>query len=233
MPQALPRPTISDDLIRSFGRIKARRLSDDQMYYMNVEYPRVAIDLSSFSLNNLFPKAQGFCLEIGFGGGEHLVGYAQANPDTGCIGCEPFLNGVASCVKQLTKEQTPNVRVFNGDARLLLEKLPDASLDKVFILFPDPWPKARHHRKRIINHTMLDILAAKLKPGGILEVATDHADYKEWIAQHLDARLDFTETDVTRGQRHLPPADWIRTRYQEKAEAQGRAATFFVFERVR
>ncbi len=128
-------------------------------------------------------------LEIGFGAGEHLAHQAALYPEVGIIGCEPFINGIATLLALVPPPQggapPNNIRIFNGDARLLIEKLPDASLEKVFILYPDPWPKARHHKRRLISKEFLNNLACVMKPGAELRLATDHGDYCTWMLERL------------------------------------------------
>ncbi|MCE3233278.1 MAG: tRNA ((46)-N7)-methyltransferase TrmB [Rickettsiaceae bacterium] len=215
------KPAMNDDLMRSFGRVRGRKLGQEQSFLIENILPQIAINLEK-EIDCSAPK---ICLEIGFGRGEHLAQFAKANPDISCIGCEPFINGVARLVKYIHEDKIPNIRILHGDARLLLEKLPANILDRAFILFPDPWPKAKHQRKRIVSRATLDALQRVMKKGAILEVATDHVDYGQWIAQHLSQHMGFNQlSDGT-----IPPADWIRTKYQEKAEKQGRGARFFKF----
>jgi tRNA (guanine-N7-)-methyltransferase len=126
-----------------------------------------------------------FALEVGFGGGEHLAEQARRNPDTGYIGCEPFENGVAKLLTQVQASRLRNVRVVPDDARDILVRLPDASLSFVFVLFPDPWPKLRHYKRRFIQTRTLDQIHRLLKPGGELRIATDHTDYGQWALMHL------------------------------------------------
>ncbi len=224
---------MSNDIMRSFGRVHGRKLSDEQTYFVENLLPKVEVDVSAtLNIPALFDGQKQFCLEIGFGRGEHLAEFALQNPDIGCIGCEPFLNGVARILKYIHDGKIDNIRLLHGDARMLLEKTPDNSLDKVFILFPDPWPKAKHHKKRIINNAMLNELARVIKKGGVLEVATDHVEYGDWIAEHLDNSKNLDESEVTKNRRTTPPTDWISTNYQQKAERQGRGARFFHFVRT-
>ena len=134
------------------------------------------------------PAPQGggeLILEIGFGGGEHLVAQATAHPNTRFIGVEPFLNGVASCLRHIEEANAQNIRLHNGDARDVIARLPDASLDRVYILFPDPWPKARHHKRRLIQAEFLDELARVMKPGAELRFATDWANYASWTLEQV------------------------------------------------
>ena len=171
-------------------------------------------------------------LEIGFGGGEHLAWQAEANPGVGLIGVEPFVNGVARLLSFLEERGCRNVRVLTDDARLLLTALPDASLDRTFVLFPDPWPKLRHQKRRIVNRATVAELARALKPGAELRVATDDADYARWMLEALlaEPRLEWTAERAADWRER--PADWPATRYEEKALAAGRRPTFLRFRRV-
>ncbi|MFM7739403.1 MAG: tRNA (guanosine(46)-N7)-methyltransferase TrmB, partial [Planctomycetota bacterium] len=147
--------------------------------------PEVGVPDGLIDLDELFPGATGHALEVGFGGGEHLAAQARLHPQTGFIGCEPFENGVAKMLTQIRLQGLSNVRVHPDDARDILARLPDASLDVMFVLFPDPWPKFRHHKRRFIQSQSLDVIARMLKPGGELRVATDHPDYAQWALMHL------------------------------------------------
>lgn len=155
-------------------------------------------------------------LEIGFGGGEHLVAQATAHPASRFIGVEPFLNGVASCLRHIEEANAQNIRLHNGDARDVIARLPDASLDMVFILFPDPWPKARHHKRRLIQAEFLDELARVMKPGAELRFATDWANYANWTLEQVTRHPRFLWTAEC-------AADWrsawpghVQTRYEQK-----------------
>jgi tRNA (guanine-N7-)-methyltransferase len=170
-------------------------------------------------------------LEIGFGGGEHLAAQALANSNAHLIGCEPYIDGVGTLLAQLHEHKIQNVRVWADDARLLLEKLPDACLDRAFILFPDPWPKTRHHKRRLIQKPLLDALARVLQPGAELRLATDHAAYAEWMLERLTAHESFIWTATSKKDWENPPADWVHTRYQEWAESEGRPTTYLSFLR--
>lgn len=176
------------------------------------------------------PK-KGLWMEIGFGAGEHLAGQADRHPDIGFIGSEPFINGVASYLSKHEEQGLQNVRLFDNDVRLLLPTLPDACLDRLYILFADPWPKKRHHRRRMINPDNLDQFARLLKPGADLWFATDHMDYARWGLWHLlnDQRFDWPVKTSLDWQR---PADWIATRYEQKALSAGGACVYFRFKRV-
>jgi len=169
-------------------------------------------------------------LEVGFGGGEHLAAQAAARPDVGLIGCEVFVNGVASLLRHLDSTGVDNVRVFADDARLLFPALPEACLDKLFVLFPDPWPKTRHAERRFIGPGNLDTLARLLADGGELRVASDDAGYIAWAARHLGGHPAFAGPDD--GAHPIRrPADWPPTRYEGKAVDRGKTCTFLSFRR--
>ncbi len=171
-------------------------------------------------------------LEIGFGAGEHLIWQAVANPNIGLIGCEPFLNGIAKLLRQVREKAITNIRLFCDDARLLIERLPESSIDKVFILFPDPWPKARHHKRRIISVGVVNQLARVLKNGAEIRIATDEPGYLEWILWHFNTHRGFSwDAEKPADCRHNP-ADWPPTRYQNKAVAAGRNCVFLSYKRL-
>ena len=227
------RPHIDTNRIRSFGRVKSRKLNPKQEQLLAEVLPPIAVGLpeenQQLEFQKLFLQApEKMVLEIGFGGGEHLAGIAARHACDGFVGCEPFTNGVASLLSHIDDQQLNNIRVFHGDARVLLERSPDACFDKVYVLFPDPWPKAKHHKKRIINDETLTLLHRVMKPGAVLTIATDHVDYSEWISEHLGNRTDFKEIDRDR---NAPPEGWVPTRYQQKAALEGREPVFFVVER--
>lgn len=205
--------------LRSYGRIKARTLKPRQAGLMEALLPHLAVDVGGgIELGRLFPSSEGgaVILEIGFGGGEHLVAQAQAGPEARFIGVEPFVNGVASCLRHIEESGVGNVRLHQGDARDVLAALPDASLDLVYILFPDPWPKKRHWKRRLIQPEFLAELARVLKPGAEVRFATDWANYAAWTLEVFcrDPRFAWTAESV---------ADWrnawpghVRTRYEQK-----------------
>ncbi len=159
-------------------------------------------------------------LEIGFGNGEHLVAQAVANSKIGMIGCEPFINGVSALYKSVEEQKIDNIRVWADDMRPFLDKLQSDSISRVFVLFPDPWPKTRHHKRRIINQENLNRIARVLKIGGVLRLASDHAGMAEWMLNEclVHKQLEWTATSKDDWQKE--PGDWlVRTRYQEKAKA--------------
>lgn len=155
-------------------------------------------------------------LEIGFGGGEHLAAQAAAHPDQRFIGVEPFLNGVASCLRHIEESGVQNVRLHHGDAREVIARLPDASLDLCYILFPDPWPKLRHHKRRLIQPDFLDALARALKPGGEVRFATDWANYAAWTLEQFTRDVRFKWTAERAADWRGPRPGHVATRYEQK-----------------
>lgn len=211
------KPSIPNYL-SSFGRNRGRSLRPYQQGLVDGLLPTLAPQ----------PKAlpARVALEIGFGGGEHLLAQARHNPDTLWIGCEPFINGVAKCLAGIDKEKITNIRLFTDDARKLIEQMPDASVDSIFILFPDPWPKVRHNKRRLVNEETLAMLSRIHKPGGRLLIATDHEDYSVWILERLLVSPHYEWTAEKQADWHNPPADWTETKYQRKTSAEGRAPVF-------
>ncbi len=185
---------------------------------MDTLLPSLLIDLPEGPLapETLFPTQKEYWLEIGFGGGEHLAHQASLYRTIGIIGCEPYLNGVAGLLKHIDDEQLNNIRIYADDARLLMEKLPAASITKAFILYPDPWPKARHKKRRLIQTPLLDSLARIMAPGGQLRIATDDDDYCTWILEHALPHPSFTWQANTCADWLDAPADWTTTRYEQK-----------------
>lgn len=163
-----------------------------------------------------------YWLEIGFGGGEHLEAQALAHAQVGLIGVEPYMGGVARLVGACERHQLANVRIIVDDARLVLAALPERSLTRVYVLFPDPWPKVRHHKRRIVSPDTLAQIVRVLKPDGLLQLATDDPGYQDWMLAHLlrEPGLEWmAERAVDWRER---PEGWVRTRYEEKALAAGR-----------
>jgi tRNA (guanine-N7-)-methyltransferase len=203
--------------LRSFGRIKSRPIKPRQAELLDSLLPRLALDVTGpIDPEVLKPDAREVWLEIGFGGGEHLAGQAARHPDVLLLGAEPFLNGAASALRHLNTADVSNVRLHAGDARELMAALPDASLQRVFILFPDPWPKARHHKRRLVQSETVGELARLLAPAGRLRFATDWADYADWALQRLRADRRFAWTATRADDWRLAPADHLPTRYQAK-----------------
>lgn len=222
-----------------YGRVKGKTLKPSQEQYLQEDLDRLSPGPVSWEDNptreplDLRAQFDGapVWLEIGFGGGEHLAHQAQQNPDVGLIGCEPFINGVAMLLGKIRRDGIQNIRVHPGDARNLFDVLPEASIDKAFLLYPDPWPKKRHHRRRFVTAEHLAPLARVLKPGAEFRVATDIPDYVrqtlyevpragfEWLAQGPD---DWRK----------PWEDWLSTRYEQKALREGRVPHYMTFRRL-
>lgn len=202
----------------------ARRLPE-----LKIETPALGALLDPRAL---FPAAvKEVWLEVGFGAGEHLAAQAENNPNVGIIGAEVFLNGVASLVRYVDEKQLTNVRIFNDDVRFLLPALPDQSLSRAFVLFPDPWPKARHAKRRFIGPENLGHLARLMKDGAELRVASDHPVYIQWVMEHVPVHPAFSwPVQGPEGWRSAP-VDHIETRYQKKARKEGRVPHFFSFFR--
>ena len=170
-------------------------------------------------------------MEIGFGGGEHLAAQAAANPEIGLIGCEIFENGIAKLLARIERGRLENIRIFPDDARLLIPALPPASINRVFILFPDPWPKRRHHKRRLVSEETLDGLAEIMTDAAELRLATDDRDYLCWILERAANHPAFEWLARRPEDWRRRPQDWPPTRYEEKAQMAGRAATFLRIKR--
>lgn len=225
--------------IPSFVRNHARALTDVQKTHLEDALPPLTPHLPEsgvtddiFAMLRMDEAPQNIWLEIGFGSGEHLVAQAKANPDALLVGCEPFVKGMAKALYAVEQEAVTNVRMWNNDARLLIDALPDVVLDRVFILFPDPWPKARHHKRRIVNAHTLGMLARVMKPGAELRLATDIPNYAAWMLEHTLAHPAFAWQAHDMGDIRNAPEDWVRTRYQQKAEREGRQTAYLRFSRV-
>lgn len=219
---------------RLYGRRQDRPLRQRPARLVEELLPRIAMpdpEQGAIAPSVLFTGLKKFWLEIGFGGGEHLAWQAEQNPGIGMIGAEPFINGVAKLLTQVDARKLDNVRIHFGDARPLLEAIASASLDRIFVLYPDPWPKARHFKRRIISPWFLAEAARVLRPGGALRVASDIPDYIRWTLMHASQNADFEWTATTPADWRDPPADWRETRYEKKARAAGRTPTYLTFSR--
>jgi tRNA (guanine-N7-)-methyltransferase len=197
--------------------------------------PQLAITLpqaGALDPKTLFPTPPASVwLEIGFGAGEHLTAQAEQHPGIGFIGCEVFENGVARLLGEIARRDLANIRVFPDDARLLLDCLAPASIGRMFILFPDPWPKQRHHKRRLVAPATLDRLAGVMQPGAELRLATDDRDYLVWMLEHLTGHPDFAWAARSPADWRERALDWAATRYEEKARAAGRMPAFLRFIR--
>lgn len=224
-----------------YGRRRGRPLHRGQQALVDTLLPRLAVTLPETGPQTgtldpaaLFaPPVNDVWLEIGFGGGEHLAAQAAAHRDIGIIGCEVFENGIAKLLGEVERQGLANVRILADDARLLIAALPPASIGRVFILFPDPWPKQRHHKRRIVAEETLDALAAVMKDGAELRLATDDVGYLGWMLARAPVHPAFAWLAEGPADWRRRPADWPATRYEAKAIAAGRRPYFLRLRRGR
>jgi len=219
-----------------FGRRKGKAFSARQQGLMDSLLPEISVKIpENGSFRNATHDIFGcdkreVWLEIGFGKGEHLAWQAQENPEIGLIGCEPYLNGVVGLLAHIEANNIDNIRIYGDDARHVMTALPDASLDRVFLIHPDPWPKKRHAKRRFMNPWNLDEIARILKVGGEFRVGTDHPVYRQWTALQMAGRDDFNWLAETPEDWLVRPDDWPETRYEVKA-IEGHA-TYFRYQRI-
>lgn len=220
--------------LRSFGRRRGRALSPRQDQLMRELLPRLALDIARPpppSLADLFPaNVREVWLEIGFGGAEHLIWQAAKHPSVGLIGCEPFEDGVVKALTGIEERNLKNIRLYVDDAREVLRWLPSASVNRTFILFPDPWPKRRHHKRRLVSASLISELARVMAAGGELRIATDIGDYARTALIALQ-NSPFSWQAARPEDWRVRPEDWPATRYQAKALREGRRCYFFRFLR--
>ncbi len=221
-----------------YGRLKGKTLKASQKTYLAEDLSalspgRVSWDdnphREALDLQGLF-GGRPVWLEIGFGGGEHLVHQAASNPDIGIIGCEPYLNGVAMLLGKIRRAGVTNLAVYPGDVRDLFDVLPDRSIDKAFLLYPDPWPKKRHHRRRFVTPEHLEPLSRAMVPGAEFRVATDIPDYVRQTLEQVPAH-GFDWTAEGPADWRVPWPDWLSTRYEQKALREGRTPHYLTFRR--
>jgi len=216
------------------GRRKGRKLRAGQQRLIAELLPRLVVALpaaGSLDLAALFPGAAEVWLEIGFGGGEHLAWQAERHPDIGFLGAEVFQNGVARLLGHAAERNLANIRVWPEDARALLEALPAASIGRVFLLFPDPWPKLRHAKRRFVGRLNLDRFARIMKPGAELRMASDDSGQIRWMLEQTLPHPAFEWLASGPADWRVRPSDWPATRYEEKALAEGRRASYLRFRR--
>ncbi len=219
-----------------FGRRKGHPLRARQVELFGSLLPRLALDPSAPAprdLAALFPVPVGDVrLEIGFGGAEHLIAQAQAYPRAGFIGCEPFVNGMAKALVAIDELKLANIRLHHGDAAELIGWLPEGSIARIDLLYPDPWPKRRHWKRRFISDRSVAALARILRSGGELHFATDWANYAEWTLLRLLRVRDFTWTAERADDWRRPWPEFGGTRYEAKAVREGRAPCYLIFRRI-
>jgi tRNA (guanine-N7-)-methyltransferase len=219
-----------------YGRRKGHRLRPGRQRLLEQLLPQLQVSLPE--QGPLDParwfahRPERLWLEIGFGGGEHLAAQAALHAEIGLIGCEPFISGIARLLSLIQAQGLTNVRLFTDDARLLMQALPDGCLERIFVLFPDPWPKTRHHKRRIVNAATAAEFARLLQAGGEVRLATDDLGYARAMLLALRARpaLQWQAKRPT-DWRERPP-DWPMTRYESKALAAGRACVYLRFRRT-
>ena len=219
-----------------FGRRKGHKLRAHQADLIEHLLPRLALDIGIPCAGNLAemfdPPADEVRLEIGFGGGEHLIAEARAFPNSGFIGCEPYVNGMAKILTQIEAHNIGNIRLFAGDAAELLAWAPPHSLDRIDLIHPDPWPKRRHWKRRFVQDATVAAMARVLRPAGEFRFVSDIADYCAWTLAHLLRAPDFIWTAERAADWRQPWADYTMTRYGRKAEREGREAAYLRFRRA-
>ena len=223
---------------RLYGRARGHKLRARQERLLEVTLPRIAFaaEQAGAPLSAFGEGAREVWLEVGFGGGEHALVQIAAHPQTGLIACEVFENGICSLLSRLVPEGgeadaplPPNLRLWRGDARHLIGNLPPASLDRLFLLFPDPWPKARHAKRRFLHPALLPTIAGAMKPEAEWRIATDDPTYQGWVAQVMSSQTWFAADGLATITR---PPDWPPTRYEAKALRDGRTPKYWSFRRT-
>ncbi len=218
---------------RLYGRRAGHKLRAGQAELVESLLPALSIPEGALDSQVLFGDDRPLELEIGFGGGEHLAAQAAMRPGTGFIGCEPFLNGVVSALGHVRADALANVRIHMGDALDVLQRLPDASLDRVYLLHPDPWPKLRHTKRRFMNAGPIALVAAKLKPGGEFRFGTDHPIYVAHAMMVMQAQQKrFAWSIATADDFLTRPDGWPETRYERKARRLGHEVWYFRWRRI-
>jgi tRNA (guanine-N7-)-methyltransferase len=217
---------------RLYGRRQGHKLRAGQVNLVEALLPTITVpEAGPLDASVLFGDDRPLQLEIGFGGGEHLAWQAGQQQDHGFIGCEPFLNGVVSALGHIDRDGLTNVRLHMGDALDVLERLPDASLSRVWLLHPDPWPKARHAKRRFMNPGPIELIARRLRPGGEFRFGTDHPVYVRWAMMIMRQRPEFEWIAQDSADFLDRPSDWPETRYGTKARRLGHELWYFRYRR--
>ncbi|BDA87080.1 tRNA (guanine-N(7)-)-methyltransferase [Aureimonas sp. SA4125] len=219
-----------------YGRLHGKTLRPGQASTLRTLLPQLSLDLAQpapADIRQLFPgPIDAVRLEIGFGGGEHLLSMLGRHPRSGFLGAEPFVNGMAKMLAALEAEPSDRIRLFSDDATLLLDWLPDGSLGGIDLLYPDPWPKPRHWKRRFVSAANLDRFARVLAPGSLFRFASDIDSYVAWTLKHCAAHAAFDELAPSPADRLIPYEGWPGTRYEAKALREGRQPRYLVFRRL-
>ena len=243
MPSAVERRTRPDGLIkppaaRLYGRQRSHPLRPRQQRLLDLTLPRLRLPKAAAAVPRAAfgGPASALWLEVGFGGGEHTLAQRAAHPDVGLIACEVFENGLCSLLTRLvpdggeaTAPLPDMLRLWDDDARILLQALPDACLDRLFLLFPDPWPKSRHTKRRFVHPQTVALVASKLRPDAEWRIASDDPTYQAWVTEVMAAQTLFAPAEPS----HVRPEGWFATRYEAKAIAAGRTPLYWSFRRNR
>jgi tRNA (guanine-N7-)-methyltransferase len=220
-------------LNRLYGRSSGHKLRQSQAELLKKLLPQIAVpEDGKITSMRLFGEARPLHFEIGFGSGEHLAYRADLLPDHGFVGCEPFLNGVATALGHVRDKHLSNVRLWLGDALQVLQRIPDRALSFLYLLHPDPWPKARHAKRRMVNDGLVELFAAKLRAGGEFRLATDDPTYLNWSLMVMQRHRDAFEWLAEKPGDFLEPlSGWIETRYGAKARREGRRPYYLRYRR--
>jgi tRNA (guanine-N7-)-methyltransferase len=217
---------------RLYGRRSGHKLRGGQAELLERLLPAVSVPADGpVTAQSLFGDSRPLHFEIGFGSGEHLAWRADLLPDHGFVGAEPFLNGVVGALQHIRDQRLGNIRLHMGDALDVLERVPDEALSFVYLLHPDPWPKARHAKRRMVNPGPLDLIAAKLRPGGELRLGTDDPTYCRWAMMVMNGRRDFDWLAESPADFLNRPGGWPETRYEAKARRKGHEVWYFRYRR--
>ncbi len=219
-----------------YGRRAGQSLRDHHARLVKTLLPILRVPDDSDALSDptqLFAVGQReVWLEVGFGGGEHLAWQADRNRDVGIIGGEPFINGVAKLLSHIEAANLSNVRIIDNDIRPRLDQIGDQTISRAFLLFPDPWPKLRHHKRRFVNQANLQRLHRIMKPGAVFRVASDIDHYVKWTLREVAAHKGFRWLNADLDECRHRPSDWPQTRYEAKAVREGRVSVYLQFERI-
>ncbi|MEO0440734.1 MAG: tRNA (guanine(46)-N(7))-methyltransferase TrmB [Pseudomonadota bacterium] len=217
---------------RLYGRRQGHALREAQVELVEKLLPQISVpEDGPVTSASLFGDDRPMHFEIGFGAGEHLAARADMLPDHGFIGCEPYLNGMVGALQHIRDGVLPNIRLYMGNALDVLERVPDESLSFVYLLHPDPWPKARHAKRRFMNDGPVDLIAAKLKPGGEFRFGTDHPVYLEWAMMIMNRHREFDWLCSGPKDWMIRPGGWPETRYEAKARQKGHEVWYFRYRR--